>query len=121
MSFGNFFILIFIIYLGVRGDNGPQEGIHYPNITCGKKNPKKEKDCTKYGTDSGMLCCWVAKTKESNEGQCTLLSEKTAEGKPFELNDFKQFDDKYWSCGNKSFFLRIDIFFIVIIALIILY
>ena len=115
MSFSHFFILIFIVYLGVRGDNGPQPIEDYPNITCGKKNPKKEKDCTKYGTDSGMLCCWVAKTKDSNEGKCTLLSQKIAEDQKFQLNDFKQFDDLYWSCGNKSFYLRTDIFLIIIL------
>ena len=122
MSFSHFFILIFIVYLGVRGQNGPQPGIDYPDIACGKKNPKKEKDCTKYGTDSGMLCCWKADTKESNEGKCTLLSQKIAEDQQFGLKGYKKFDDQYWSCGNKSFYIRTDIFSIIIlIALALLY
>ena len=29
-------------------------------LTCGKENPKDQTECTKYGTDSGMYCCWVA-------------------------------------------------------------
>ena len=37
----------------------PEKNVDYPGIECGKKNPKKEKDCTKYGTDSDMLCCYV--------------------------------------------------------------
>jgi hypothetical protein len=114
MSFSHFFILIFIVYLGVRGQNGPQPGIDYPDIACGKKNPKKEKDCTKYGTDSGMLCCWVANNKDDTNGKCTLFSQKTAEDE-FNLKDKKQLGNKYWSCGNKSFYLRTDIFLILIL------
>ena len=118
MSFINYFlILISITYLGVKSDTAPVEGIDYPGISCGKKNPKKEKDCTKYGTDSGMLCCWIAKVK-GGEGQCTLLSQKTAE-ETFHFKGENEFDGnsewKYWSCGNKSFYLRTDIFLILIV------
>ncbi len=118
MSFINYFlILISMAYLGVKSDSAPKEGEDYPGISCGKKNPKKEKDCTKYGTDSGMLCCWIAKQK-GGEGQCTLLSLKTCEEK-FKFKGEKEFtegnDYKYWSCGNKSFYLRTDIFLILIV------
>ena len=83
MSFINYYlILIFMINLGVKSQTGqvtPELNKDYPGISCGKPNPKKEKDCTKYGTDSGMLCCWVAGNKEDINGKCTLFSQKTAE------------------------------------------
>ena len=112
-----YFIFFYLINLVVEQstDPGPKENEDYPNIPCGKPNPKKEKDCTKYGTDSGMLCCWVTKSKNSEEGKkCTLLSEKTAKEK-FKMSGEKEFKDSYWSCGNKSFYLRTDITFILIL------
>ena len=118
MSLINYYFIFFYLINLVVGETGPRESEEYPNISCGKPNPKKEKDCTKYGTDSGMLCCWVSKAKGSDEGKkCTLLSEKTANEK-FHFKDSKgekTFDDSYWSCGNKSFYLRTDISFIVIL------
>ena len=107
-----------MIYLGVKaakGKNGPQKDEDYPGISCGKPNPKKEKDCTKYGTDSGMLCCWVENQDKSSVAECTLLSQKTAESENFGIKGIEEFDDKYWSCGNKSFHLNADIFFVLIL------
>ena len=44
MSFINFFlILFFMINLAVTTDNPPEKGVDYPNISCGKPKPKKEK------------------------------------------------------------------------------
>ena len=105
-----------MINLGVKSQTGqvtPELNKDYPGISCGKPNPKKEKDCTKYGTDSGMLCCWVAGNKEDINGKCTLFSQKTAE--EFHLSGAGQLGNEYWSCGNKSFYLRADIFFILIL------
>ena len=107
-----------MINLGVkskRAQDGPKEGKDYPVISCGKPHPKKEKDCTKYGTDSGMLCCWLTKKKEDTNGVCTLLSQKTAEGEQFNFKGSEEFQDNYWSCGNKSFHLKADIFFVIIL------
>ena len=121
MSFINYYLLLLsMIYLGVKAkriDNGPKKGTHYPDISCGKPNPKKEKDCTKYGTDSGMLCCWVAKEKTDTQGECTLLSQKTAESEPFKFKGSEEFADSYWSCGNKSFHLKADIIFVLILII----
>ena len=108
-----------MINLAVTSDTFPEKGVDYPNISCGKPNPKKEKDCTKYGTDSGMLCCWVSQSKDSSEGKCTLLSLNTAKDK-FSINGAKEFIDEnknkeYWSCGNNSFYLRTDFFFVLIL------
>ena len=82
----------------------------YPNIKCGKKNPKQPKDCTKYGTDSGMLCCWVASGEhETNNAECILLSEKMADMKGIsgEKTYIGDYDKRYWNCGNNSVYLNI--------------
>ena len=95
----------------------PINGTDYPGITCGKKNPKKHKDCTKYGTDSGMLCCYV-EIQGKNIG-CYLLSEKMAENK--KIKGSKTFLDgansEEWDCGNNSNFLKIKLAFIFIALL----
>ena len=97
----------------------------YPGIECGKKNPKKEKDCTKYGTDSGMLCCMVSDDANYKSGCCTLLSLEHAKGLNFDKqgrkafsvseDNRKTFSNKYWSCGNNSLYLNINIFLFAIL------
>ena len=87
MSFNKLFLIAMIINLCLNEEKQPPSIVD--DLICGKDSPKKEEDCTKYGTGSGMLCCWVAKTKDSNEGKCTLLSQKIAEDQKFQLNDFK--------------------------------
>ena len=103
-----------MINLVINSEKAPLKDIDYPGISCGKPNPKKEKDCTKYGTDSGMLCCWKAESREATNGECTLFSKTTAETL-FNLKGADTLGSEYWSCGNKSFYLRTDIFFILIL------
>ena len=82
-------------------------------LTCGKSNPKKQEDCTKYGTDSGMYCCWVAKDENDNNGKCYLVSQKKVERSG--IDGCAQFIGSYWSCGNNSSNLRINKKFLFII------
>ena len=70
------------------------------NLSCGKENPKDQTDCTKYGTDSGMYCCWVATTENDKFGKCHLISLKKIER--YEIDGCAKFKDSYWSCGNFS-------------------
>ena len=77
-------------------------------LTCGKEEPNKQTDCTKYGTDSGMYCCWVAKDEFDKEGQCYLISLKKIERSG--IDGCAQFKDSYWSCGNFSTYIKINIF-----------
>ena len=77
-------------------------------LTCGKEEPNKQTDCTKYGTDSGMYCCWVAKDEFDKEGQCYLISLKKIERNG--IDGCAQFKDSYWSCGNFSTYIKINIF-----------
>ena len=69
-------------------------------LTCGKENPKDQTDCTKYGTDSGMYCCWVAEDENDTKGKCHLISLTKIERN--EIDGCAQFSDSYWSCGNLS-------------------
>ena len=69
-------------------------------LTCGKEDPEKQTDCTNYGTDSGMYCCWVAKDENDKKGKCYLISLTKIERN--EIDGCAQFTDSYWSCGNYS-------------------
>ena len=115
----NLIIFIFLTYFSFilskyqeSDKEAPKNGKDYPGITCGKKDPKKPKDCTKYGTDSGMLCCWVSGSRESSSGLCTLLSTNKADNMNIDGETlFKSGENNnyYWNCGNKSIFLNICI------------
>ena len=89
-----------------------------PELTCGKKSPKKEKHCTKYGTGSEMLCCWVSSSKDSSNGACYLLPYSKAD--EFGIDGEKTFENepdnnkKYWSCGNKANYINISIILILL-------
>ncbi len=111
----NFVIIYFMIILIIctkssdedPNEIAPKEGVDYPGIKCGKKNPQKPKDCTKYGTDSKMLCCWINDSQYNYDGgECQLLSEAMAKQKNITgSRDFVYGEKKYWECGNKSYYL----------------
>ena len=74
-------------------------------ISCGKKNPKKEKHCTKYGTDSGFVCCSF---KTSQGIECQLKTFKWAENN--EIKGEKDFQNgTVIDCGNNSKYLKISL------------
>ena len=116
----NLIILSIVLFMNITNVNlqdraPPQPNVDYPGIPCGKEHPKKEKDCTKYGTDSGMLCCYVLKNKER---RCELMNENTAVS--FSIKPKNNFtDEESWSCGNKSYYYNINI--ILFLILIFLY
>ena len=107
-------LILFSFINKIKNVPPPEERKDYPIIKCGKDNPEKDKDCTKYGTDSGMLCCFV---KFSNETKiCTLFNIDIAESDKFDIKGTKTFDDgQYWSCGNKSFNLSLNFFVFLIL------
>ena len=105
-------LIIFSFMNIIKAEDKPEVNKHYPNITCGKKNPKKEADCTKYGTDSDMLCCYVEKDKDNHF--CTLLYINRAV--ELGIKDKKTYEDgEIWSCGNKSVYLSNNIFIVLIL------
>ena len=117
----NLIILSIILFMNITNVNlqgrAPQLNVDYPGIPCGKELPKKEKDCTKYGTDSGMLCCYVL-DKNKTRRRCELMNENTAVS--FSIKPENNFtDEESWSCGNKSYYYNINI--ILFLILIFLY
>ena len=81
-------------------------------IVCGKgkDNPSSEKQCTKYGTDSGFLCCYVKYANGTTT--CELMSYERAEN----LNISGTLTDSsnnYYSCGNPSNFIKFTYLLIV--------
>ena len=89
-------------------------------LKCGKDEPKDQTECTKYGTDSGMYCCWVAKDENDNNGECHLISLAKIERSG--IDGCAQFTDSYWSCGNISIYIKINkfLFGILIVSYILL-
>jgi hypothetical protein len=85
----------------------------FQNITCGKK-PTDSTKCSKYGTDSGFLCCYV-KDKDASP-KCQLMSYKLAE--IMEIKGKKTIENgTYYSCGNSSSFIKITLFSLIFIFL----
>ena len=87
----------------------------HTGLTCGKEHPHKQKDCTNYGTDSGMYCCWVAKDENDSNGVCHLISLTKIEKNG--IDGCAQFTDSYWSCGNISYHIKINKSIIIFMAL----
>ena len=87
----------------------------YPTCGKGKNNPKSEKQCTIYGTDSGFLCCYV---KDLNgNAKCQLMSHKLAE--ILDIKGFKTVENgTYYSCGNSSNYLNLSIFILFLLKFI---
>lgn len=71
---------------------------------CGKPSPVEEKDCTKYGTDSDFLCCYVKQPNGSN-AVCALISYARANQIGIK-GKYTAPDETYYSCGNVSVFLK---------------
>ena len=126
MSINKFLLILLLININLAQDQNNENEIppdFISELTCGKSidgSPKNEKDCTKYGTGSGMLCCFVGDDVSDKSGQCYLLPEslgsaiKTAKGAK-KFTNLKEGQKAYWSCGNKSYFLTINSIMIFLI------
>ena len=114
MSINKLFLISILINICLLQE--PPEII--ATLTCGKEYPQKEEDCTKYGTGSGMLCCWISET-ETGTGECYLIPQDLAEEAG--IKGEKYFQDatskkKYFSCGNKSSYLNYK-FIMILLAI----
>ena len=84
-------------------------------LPCGKENPVIEKDCTKYGTDSGFVCCFIKKLNSITNPLCTLISYGDIEenfhvhgtNSNVIVEDFDGISKYYFSCGNNSKYIKI--------------
>ena len=111
-------IRLFLISLLISATLNDTAPTFVSELTCGESSPKKAEDCTKYGTGSGMLCCWIASDKESKNGECYLLPETKAD--EYGIDGDKLFDSSsnnkynYWSCGNKSTILHANLILLLL-------
>ena len=97
-------LLLALFNLSISADTPP--AIH-DELTCGEENsPEDPEDCTKYGTGSGMVCCWISDSKNS-KGRCRLVPDSTA--REHGISGTKTYTNKpgknYWDCGNDASFL----------------
>ena len=119
MSINKFLLILLLININVAQDQSDKDEVppdFISELTCGKSidgSPKKQQEaCTKYGTGSGMLCCFVAES-EGQDGECYLLPEslgiaiKNNKGKKT-FTSPKEGQKAFWSCGNRSYFLSIN-------------
>ena len=119
--FNIIFIIIFLNVIYAFDESTPIKNEEYPDIKCGKKNPKKYEDCTKYGTDSGMLCCWISSREyEANDAECVLLSFKMAKSKGITgKKTFIQGDNKrFWACGNNEKYINLKFIYLFYILIV---
>ena len=104
-KFLNMFILFLALFnLSISADDPPQ---FYDALTCGEENsPEDPEDCTKYGTGSGMVCCWISDSKNS-KGRCRLVPDSTAREHGISgTKTYTGYSGKnYWDCGNDASFL----------------
>ena len=111
----NKIILLSLFVILIADDEPPTI---YDELTCGKDNPKKPKDCYKYGTGSGMVCCWISDEALSN-GKCRLVPDNTAREQgispehTFTASDVPS-DRKYWHCGNKADYIYFNLVIILL-------
>ena len=116
MSINKIFFLSLLVKLFAQ-DEPPTI---YDDLICGKETPKKPKDCTKYGTGSGMVCCWISDVSKTN-GICRLVPESTAEAAKIDGEyTFEAYSDpnkRYWDCGNKANYTYFNLVIILMFLL----
>ena len=104
----NKLILLLVLFnLSISADDQNPPEVH-PELTCGEEDsPEDPEDCTKYGTGSGMVCCWISDSKNS-KGRCRLVPDSTA--REHGISGTKTYTgdpngENYWDCGNDASFL----------------
>ena len=123
MSINIIVLISILINLCLNEDNTQSAPETIDDLTCGKDSPKKDTDCTKYGTGSGMLCCWVSSDESSDSGKCYMIPETKAD--KYNIDGTKKFESeadankRYWSCGNKSSFININTIMLLLILFVI--
>ena len=84
-------------------------------LPCGKEKPEIEKHCTKYGTDSGFVCCFIKKLNSINNPLCSLISYREIDeifhvhGTNSNVTVEEENGEKshyFFSCGNNSKYLK---------------
>ena len=114
MSINKIFLILLLINLSIS----QEPPTIYDELTCGEEKPEEKEDCSDYGTGSGMVCCWIASTKNAKNGKCRLVPDSTARDKGIHPEHFFETytkeAERYWFCGNNSKFLYLKLFNILL-------
>jgi hypothetical protein len=111
------FSLLINIFIAQETEKDPPT--IFDQLKCGEEdNPKNEKDCTKYGTGSGMVCCFISSESKQN-AKCRLVPndlarERNIRGSYTFTKSSVNPNERYWDCGNNSNFIYIKLFHILL-------
>ena len=106
------FSLLINLFIAEDGNNAtPPEIVE--ELKCGEEDsPEDEKDCTKYGTGSGMVCCYIS-TLDKKNAKCRLVPNNIARERGIRgSNTFPGYgnvNEQYWDCGNNTNYIYIQL------------
>ena len=111
------FSLLFNLFYAVENVLTPPD--IYDALKCGEEdNPEDEKDCTKYGTGSGMVCCYIS-TLDKKNARCRLVPDNLARERNIKGSQtfptYTQTNAQYWDCGNNSNYIHQELFYILLL------
>ena len=112
------FSLLFNLFYAVENVLTPPD--IYDALKCGEEDsPEDEKDCTKYGTGSGMVCCYIS-TLDKKNARCRLVPDNLARERNIKGSQTfptytEQQDAQYWDCGNNSNYIHQELFYILLL------
>ena len=111
------FSLLFNLFYAVENVLTPPD--IYDALKCGEEdNPEDEKDCTKYGTGSGMVCCYISPLNKK-DGKCRLVPDNLARERNIKGSQtfptYTQTNAQYWDCGNNSNYIHQELFYILLL------
>ena len=111
------FSLLFNLFYAVENDLKPPT--IEDELKCGEEKPEDEKDCTKYGTGSGMVCCYIS-TLDKKKAKCRLVPDNLARERNIKGSQTfptytEQQDAQYWDCGNNSNYIHQELFYILLL------
>ena len=105
-------LIILLILLKIITNSSDSLDFKNSNLSCGKK-PTDSTKCSKYGTDSGFLCCYIRVQNE--EPYCRLITHKKAES--LGIKGELTINGTYFECGNSSNYINFSLFIFLFIFL----
>ena len=106
------FSLLFNLFISEESTKTPPK--IYDELKCGEEDsPEDEEDCTKYGTGSDMVCCYIS-TTDKKQARCRLVPNNIARdqnirGKQTFTASSVDNDKRYWDCGNSANYIYIQL------------
>ena len=114
------FSLLFNLFISEDSTKDPPD--IFDKLKCGEEDsPEDEEDCTKYGTGSGMVCCYIS-TRDKKNARCRLVPNNIAREQNIRgIQTFTKAgvdeDKRYWNCGNSSNYIYIQLLNILLLMI----